>query len=199
MTRTRLLALPLATAVLGLGLTACGGGSDSDYLDAAVDAKPATGPTLKSDGFELHVPSGWKDATSQFKQQQTKVTVGAIAPTVSENFRANVNVIAQDDIYTGDKVSSSDLGKGEKAIPSTLKRAGATYVHKQPRLSLDGADMLHFSTDATVQDVKYHTEQYYAFHGGSEYTITFSFPPSSSETQREDVVRPVFASWSWTD
>ncbi|GGF41311.1 hypothetical protein GCM10011519_13850 [Marmoricola endophyticus] len=198
MTRTRLLALPIAAVALSAGLTACGGGAELPSTKAGEGYDPATGPAISGTGYEMHAPKGWTDVTSSVKASQKQVDQAYASPQAVDNFKPNLNIIIGKDVGSGTP-SDKDFDEGEEQLTSQLKKVGATNVKVQPRVALDGETAVHVTASASASGVEYVTDQYIAIHDGDAYTLTYSFPSSAQEKESQDVKGPSLASFEFTD
>lgn len=198
MPRYRVLALPVVTATLALALTACGGGAKVPSIEAGEGYDPGNGPLVKGSGYTLHAPDGWKDITSTVKSQQSSVDKAFSSTEATDGFRPNLNVIVTEDAAKGEP-TEADFDKGEKELTSQLESAGAKNVHVQPRVELGDTTAIHVSANAAANGVSYLTDQYITIHDGNAYTLTFSFPGSTQETQENDLKGPSLQSFEFTD
>ena len=188
----------LSALVLTATLSGCGSsGSDVPSLEAGTGYDPATGPTVKGDGYTLHTVSGWRDVTSTAKQRQSQIDKAYAAVQPVDGFAPNVNVIVMSGAGDGEP-TEADFDKSEKQAVSELKGVGATDIKVQPRLDLDDETALHVTATATSGSLSYRTDQYFAYHGGKGYVITYSVPASLQESQSNALTKPSIASLRWS-
>jgi hypothetical protein len=193
-----LAAAALGAAVLAGGLPACSGtagdgdagsgstaGPDTDF------GTPATGPELVGDGYTLHAPEGWQDTTESSREVQREVDTAASAPMTGRGLAPNLNV-------GFDRAPGATLETLEASIPGQLEEM-VTDLEQLDRVVVDGVEMLHHRGPVEAAGTRYVLEQLVTVDDSGRVTIvSFSFPRSSTQQDRDAVVGPVLASWRWT-
>jgi hypothetical protein len=189
----------LAAAVLGVGLLA-GAGCTSDDGDGSGTSTvgpdtdlgpPATGPELVGDGYTFHAPEGWQDTTERSREVERQVDTAASAPVTGRGLAPNVNV-------GFDEVPGGTLDTLEESIPGQLEEM-APDLEQLDRVVVDGVEMIHHRGAVALGGNRYVLEQLVALDDTGRITIvSFSFPRSSTQADRDAVVAPVLSSWRWT-
>ena len=175
----------LALAV-SLALAGCSSPASSDAPEPS--AAPATGNTITGTGYTFVVPEGW-DVPTDVTLPGADVLAADLTDT--DGFADNVNVVLSPaGEVTPEQVES--LGVDE------LEGAGATDVAVGDRLTVAGSESAHLGAGLSSNGSDYLIEQYYVTHDGQTYVVTFSFSPTVSESDRDEVSESVLATWDWS-
>ncbi|SIN77281.1 hypothetical protein [Agromyces cerinus] len=183
---------PVALAVAAsLALAGCSSnpGNDSPSASEAQEptAAPATGVTIEGSGYAFVAPEGW-EVPADFSLPGADVIVADL--TDSDGFADNVNVfLSPAGELTPERVES--MGVVE------LEGAGATEVTVRERIAVSGSESPHISAGLSSNDADYLIEQYYVTQDGQTYVVTFSFSPTVSQPDRDELSESVLATWDW--
>jgi hypothetical protein len=184
----------LVSAILALGLVtmtvgcASGGAPVSESTPAPPLAEAATGPTITGDGYSYSVPEGWAEPTEPIPGFDPDSL--AFDEADADGFSDNVNVIlSPSGEVTTEQVET--LGVDE------LENAGASDVTVLDRVQIAGAESAHLAAGTSSGEIEYLIDQFYPTHDGQTYVVTFSFSPTVTQADRDEVTSSVLASWAW--
>lgn len=196
----KLVASALATVLL-LSVSACGGSDDEKKKSAdtsapsypKIDARPATGTSLKGTGYTYKLPTGWQDITSQLKATQPGIDSGGRATPPTDPFTANLNTLTTPNQIETSKPTTAQLKQVAAEIKSEIAPLSPTIKQLSP-VSVDGVPTLRQEGPASNSGAKFYIEQYWLVTAGSSFGFTFAFPTSASAGDRDKVVESVLAS-----
>ncbi|HET7385373.1 MAG TPA: hypothetical protein VFJ19_01765 [Nocardioidaceae bacterium] len=153
--------------------------------------RASAAPRLGGEGYSFALPSGWADATSQFKSLSPLIDVAA-KDTTGTPGRAgsNINVIVRA------VPKSASIDDGAKTFYQQLK-ARSKSVRRLPDTQVAGARSLHFVGIVSAVNLDMHDEQFDFIHGSHLYVVTVTFPPTAKPSARSHVVHALVDSWSW--
>jgi hypothetical protein len=153
-----------------------------------ITAKAATGPTISGTGYTFAVPEDWgvPDPVPGFDPDALAADLDD-----TDGFADNVNVILSPaGAVTADQVETAGVDE--------LKNGGAKDVTVRDRVTIAGAESAHLAASLDTAGEEYAIEQFYATNDGQTYIVTFSFSPSVSQGERDDIADSILASWTWT-
>lgn len=171
-------------------------GSSTPSTGASSTAKPARGLAMSGTGYTYHLPKSWEDISGQLKKNQPGIDTGGRAKPTTPPFTANLNTLTTPSQISGEP-TQSDLDKLATQIKGEVASL-APSIKTLPRATIAGSPAVHQEGDATSQGTKFFLIQYFAVRNGANYGVTFAFPAKTSPAEREKVVQPVLASWSWS-
>ncbi|MDO5752778.1 hypothetical protein [Arthrobacter sp.] len=151
-------------------------------------AEPATGKTIEGSGYSFVVPEGW--AVPAGSEAQAGVDKVVADMTDKDGFADNVTVaLSPAKEVTPEQAESTGVEK--------LEKSGAKDAKLRDRVTIGGSEAVHLSALFVSDSGDYQIEQYYVSHENQTYIVTFSFSPTVSETDRDDLAASVLATWPW--
>lgn len=150
-------------------------------------APAATGETFERIGYSFTAPEGWEELTEGITEAGLDIAVADVNDT--DGFADNINVVVSPaGSVTPDQVESAGVAE--------LETAGAVEVTVMDRVMVAGSESAHLSAGMTAEDVEYQIEQFHVTPGDQTFVVTFSFSPSVSEADRNELAQSVLATWS---
>lgn len=198
MRRSPALAVSALVLTLSLGLAGCSAGdsdtgSDSSSSESSnsapeLDATPAAGATVSSDGYSYSIPESWAE-------QDASVAAGADTIALDSNvigdFANNVNVVlSPNGAFTPDQI--------EDTVKDELESGGGENVEVHERVTVAGSETAHVTASTTASGVNYYIHQYYLTNDDQTYVVTFSFGEEFPDDEAVDVSESILASWTWS-
>lgn len=157
---------------------------ESDFGD------PATGATIKGDGYTYKIPGNWQDITAEAKQVQGTVDSAAGEANPSDGFRDNINV-------GFDQAQGASLDQLKASVPDQLKSL-VKDLEVLDHVTIDGLEAIHHRGAAALGQTRYFLEQFAAIDDQDRIAIiTFSFSRDVKPADRDKVINSVLASWKW--
>lgn len=159
-------------------------------------ASPATGPTLEGAGYTLNLPAGWSDITKAEQASEPKVDVAGRSGEKGKDYTPNLNVVT-----TYSKVTGAPTRAKLNVLANQTRAEILPAVSKPATLqlgSLDGSPAVHQEGSATYGQVPYYLVQYSTIRDAKNYVVTFTFPTGVNAKDRDAVIDPVLASFSFT-
>ncbi len=158
-------------------------------------ASPATGPALEGTGYTLKLPDGWSDITKAEQASEPKIDVAGRSDEKGKDYTSNLNVVTTDSKITGTptRAELNVLANQTRAeiLPAVAKPATLQLA------SLGGSPAVHQEGSAVYGQVPYYLVQYSTIRDGKNYVVTFTFPTGVDSKDRDAVVDPVLASFSF--
>jgi hypothetical protein len=184
-----------AAGLLAL-LAACGGGQAST---TATRRATTTTSTVSTGRFEVALPAGWRNQTSnktetaRFSQNGTVLLLlespppGSPQPNVND-VNANINVI-----LAASPVPDDQLG----AYLTSVSQGGATDLSQPQPFTLDGQTGLYITYHTNVSGTPGESQDMVVNHGGDTYDIVLNTSKFAFPLQLPDL-KLVLDSWRWT-
>lgn len=176
--------------IVAFALAGCSSGASTESRATEainVAAAPATGPTISGTGYSFAAPEGWSVPNDV---SLPGMDVLAADMTDADGFADNVNVVlSPSGMITPDQVES--LGVDE------LEGGGASEVKTRDRVMVAGSESAHLSAGFPSGGVDNPIEQFYVSNDVQTFIVTFSFSPTVSESERDELAESVLASWVW--
>jgi len=176
--------------------------SDADATSAPPDTETATetaipddseatteapGPITSADGtFELTLPEGWLDVSSQVEQQ---VEVAIRDDEMTDDFYTNLVVASEDPI--------SDLEESIEVAAAQVAGSDGEFEMLDP-IEIAGEEALGFLLTRTTSGVEVAQTQWWVEHGDRLYVATFSNAQSQQDANTS-LMEDLLASWTWAD
>lgn len=158
---------------------------------ASSSAVPPDEGRLAGEGYSFTLPTGWDDATDQFRKYSELIDVGAVnGEQAGQLFSDNVNVLRNADqtelpVATAERQFADELG------------TVASRVRVEDPTTIDGVPAVHLSGRTRAGEVVALTDQFIAFVDDAYYVVTFSYSTGTPDAQRADEVAAMLASWAW--
>lgn len=159
--------------------------SAADASELSADA--ATGTTFEGTGYSFTAPEGWEEFTEGVAEAGLDIAVADANDT--DDFADNINVVVS-------PAGSVTPDQAESVGVAELEGAGDFEVSVEDRVMVAGAESAHLSAAVTPQGVDYQIEQFYVTPADQTFVVTFSFSPTVSEADRNDVAESVLVTWS---
>jgi len=146
---------------------------------------------VAGDGYTFALPTGWRDATEQFKKYSELIDLGAVnAGQADRPFSDNVNVLRNAD--------QDQLPPAQAEVQFTDElRTVASRVRVLPPARVDGVEALHLTGRTDAGEVTALTDQYIAYVGDAYYVLTFSYDRSTPRARRVSEIGAMLDSWTW--
>lgn len=153
---------------------------------AEITVAPATGETFEGTGYTFTAPEGWADITAELAGSGVDFAAGDAND--ADGFADNLNVV----ISPAGAVSADEIEPAAKGELETQ----ATDVTVRDRVMVAGSEAAHLSAVLASEGTDYQIEQYYVASSDQTFVVTFSFSPTVSEADRNDLALSVLATWS---
>jgi hypothetical protein len=195
MRRSPALAVSALVLTLSLGLAGCSaGGSDAETGSEtsssapALEATPATGATVTSDGYSYSIPESWAEQDATAAPGADTI---ALDSNVVGDFANNVNVVlSPNGAFTPDEI--------EDTVKDELESGGGENVEVHDRLTVAGGETAHVTASTSASGVNYYIHQYYLTNDDQTYVVTFSFGETVPDEEAVDIAESILASWTWS-
>lgn len=181
--RVRTAATLLAASLFLVGCA----GTPPDTETAAPKVEPAAGETITGESYSFVAPEGWA-VPEDVPEVGADTLVADLTDT--DGFADNLNVVPT----PGGEVTPEQV---ETEGVKELEGAGATDVSFGDRLTVAGSEAANLSALFSSGGTEYRIQQYYLTRDGQTYVVTFSFSPTVSEADRNDLAQSVLATWEW--
>ncbi|MCK0111089.1 DUF1795 domain-containing protein [Ornithinimicrobium sp. F0845] len=159
-------------------------GAPADDTTATTEA---AGPVTSTDGaFELTLPEGWLDVTSQVEQE---VELAVRDDEMTDDFFTNLVVASEEPI--------DDLEQSIEVAAAQVAGSDGEFEMLDP-IEVDGQEALGFLLTRTTSGVPVAQTQWWVEHGDRLYVATFSAAQSQQEAT-QPLMEELLDSWSWTD
>jgi hypothetical protein len=169
-------------ALLGaLVLGGCGGGDDA-----------GSKPRAKAAAYEVDLPSGWSDRTSQISNQDNPIRFDSVfVASYDDGFRTNVSVVRQ----------KAPAGLGLDAVARASQRQtrdvyGAGGFEPPRPTSVGGAGARAYTYLLRARKQRLRGKQLIAEHDGRFFYITFTARRGAYE-RRHGEFEAILRSWRW--
>lgn len=150
---------------------------------------PATGETITGTGYTFQVPEGWGEPEQEIEGFDPDAFAADLDD--ADGFSDNVNVI----LSPAGEVTPEQV---ETLGVEELEGVGATDVEIGDRITVGGSESAHLSAALASEGTEYVVDQFYVTADGQTYVVTFSFSPTVSVADRDEVASSVLASWAWS-
>lgn len=183
--------VPLVLVAL-LALAGCSSSPavEAEPTDAAdPGTSAATGDTISGTGYSFQVPEGWGEPEQEIEGFDPDAFAADLDD--ADGFSDNVNVI----LSPAGEVTPEQV---ETLGVEELEGVGATDVEIGDRITVAGSESAHLSAALASEGTEYVVDQFYVTADGQTYVVTFSFSPTVSDADRDEIAESVLASWTWS-
>lgn len=187
MRRSSALAVSALALTISLGLVGCSAGSSASPAPE-IDATPAAGDTVTSDGYSYSIPEGWAEQDASMAMGADTI---ALDSEIIDDFSNNVNVVlSPNGAFTPDEI--------EDTAGAELEAGGGENVEVLDRVTVAGSETAHITASTSSSGVTYYIHQYYLTNDDQTYVVTFSFGESIADEDAIDISESILASWAWS-
>lgn len=191
-----------AVICLSLTLTACSAPASPSAAPSsptaaptspsAAPASPSVAPTsslrIEGPGYSYPIPTGWSDASAEFKATSDIVQNGAIDYGDTSGFPDNISVISLGAI----NVSLTQFKQG---YPQAMTSGGMTDVQVMEPVWIGGEEAMQVW--ANLPDSAFSTIHYALVHNGEGYVVAVLTDRAPGEAHQQ-IGLPLLTGWTWS-
>ncbi|KQW05561.1 hypothetical protein ASC66_11260 [Leifsonia sp. Root4] len=165
----------------------------SSPAPTVITAAPATGEALVGNGYDLTLPEGWSEQSDESLLGLEDVPgfdVMAFDKTDLDGFADNLNVIAS-------SAGGMTPDQAESRAVDEFEGAGVNVTIRD-RIMVAETESVHLSARGSSNGADYQIEQFLIpVADWNTFVVTFSFSPTVSESDRNNLSESVLATWIW--